>query len=251
VPIRLFRSRPSRVPTVPPGQRIYAIGDVHGRSDLHDRLMAMVRDDRAAAPPGTAATVVLLGDLVDRGPDSAGMLERLAAGPPSGFGLVALRGNHEDTMERFLDDPGAAPEWFRFGGLATLESYGVRLDPRLPGPARVTAAHAALRAALPHRHLAVLRAMRSHLFVGDYLLVHAGVRPGVPLDAQDPADLMWIREDFLDSGADHGKVVVHGHTIVRAPEVRRNRIGIDTGAFATGRLTALVLEGEDRRFLST
>jgi serine/threonine protein phosphatase 1 len=108
-----------------------------------------------------------------------------------------------------------------------------------------------LRAAIPHRHLAVLRGMRSHLSVGDYLLVHAGVRPGVPLDAQDPADLMWIREDFLDSGADHGKVVVHGHTIVRAPEVRRNRIGIDTGAFATGRLTALVLEGEDRRFLST
>jgi hypothetical protein len=134
---------------------------------------------------------------------------------------------------------------------STLESYGVRLDPRLPGPARVTAAHAALRAAIPHRHLAVLRGMRSHLSVGDYLLVHAGVRPGVPLDAQDPADLMWIREDFLDSGADHGKVVVHGHTIVRAPEVRRNRIGIDTGAFATGRLTALVLEGEDRRFLST
>lgn len=251
VPIRLFRSRSPRAPRVPPGQRIYAVGDVHGRTDLYDRLTTLVREDRAAAPPGTAATVVLLGDLVDRGPDSAGMLERVAAGPPPGFGLVALRGNHEDAMTRFLDDPATAADWFRFGGLATLESYGVALDPRLPGPARITAAHAALRAALPARHLALLRGMRPSLAVGDYLLVHAGVRPGVPLDGQDPVDLMWIREEFLDSAADHGKVVVHGHTIVRAPEVRRNRIGIDTGAFATGRLTALVLDGEDRRFLST
>jgi serine/threonine protein phosphatase 1 len=251
LPIRLFRSRQSAAPCVPEGQRIYAIGDVHGRSDLYDRILEMIREDRAAAPPGGTATLVVLGDVVDRGPDSAGMLERMSAGPPPGFGLVCLRGNHEEVMLRFLQDAATAGDWFRFGGLATLESYGVRLDPRLPGGERAAAAHAELRARLPPRHAGVLRTLRTHLVVGDYLFVHAGIRPGVPLDGQTPEDMAWIREDFLDSTADHGKVVVHGHTIVRSPEVRRNRIGIDTGAFATGRLTALVLAGADRRFLST
>jgi len=233
---------PARVPR---GQRVYAVGDVHGRLDLLDRLLDRVAADAATAP-GLCHTLVFLGDYVDRGLDSAGVVERLAAGPPPGFGMVCLKGNHEEIMLRFLEDVGVGPGWLRFGGLAALASYGV---PRPPGQADaewLEQAQAILRERMPPHHLAFLRHLRPYLALGDYLFVHAGIRPGVPLERQVADDLLWIRDEFLDSAADHGRVVVHGHTIVPEAEVRPNRIGIDTGAFSSGVLTCLVLEGEER-----
>jgi len=248
----VFRRAAAARPRVPSGQRVYAVGDVHGRLDLLDRMLAMIAEDAATGRPGTASTVVMLGDYVDRGPDGAGVLDRLRAGPPPGLGLVCLRGNHDDTLLRFLDDATAGEAWLGFGGGATLASYGVRPPPSGEvGLDRLVAAQRALRSAMPPRHADFLSHLPYRLALGGYLFVHAGVRPGVPAERQTPADMMWIRDEFLRSGADHGRVVVHGHTVVRVPEVRRNRIGIDTGAYATGRLTALVLEGEDRRFLHT
>lgn len=233
----------------PAGARIYAVGDIHGRSDLLDRMHDMIRADARDAR-SAAKIVVYLGDYVDRGDDSRGVVDRLIARPLAGFRAVALRGNHEAFLLRFLEDPEVGPAWIANGGDATLYSYGVDwrqalLDGDLAGVSE------ALRGALPADHLAFFQELALSDVEGDYLFVHAGIRPGVALDAQSPDDLMWIRSEFLDSPIDHGRVVVHGHTISDRPEVRDNRIGIDTGAFATGRLTCVVLEGANRRVLQT
>jgi serine/threonine protein phosphatase 1 len=159
-------------------------------------------------------------------------------------------GNHERMLLDFLDDPAAGPEWFALGGQATLLSYGVGFDADDDTTDPFSAAAAALRRALPAGHITFLRALRPAWEIGGYFFTHAGVRPGVPLAAQKPADLMWIRDEFRRSRADHGKVIVHGHSAIPQPEVRHNRIGIDTGAYASGRLTCLVLEGACRRFLT-
>ncbi|HEY0836943.1 MAG TPA: metallophosphoesterase family protein [Azospirillum sp.] len=238
---------------VPDRHLVYAIGDIHGRADLLDQTLERIAAD-AARLPDHARYVVYLGDYVDRGPDSARVIERLLAGPPPGFGAIHLKGNHEVALLDFLNDVRIGPTWFAegIGGGATLASYGV-LPPADPAdPDHLTAAQAQFRAALPPAHRAFLtKDLRTHVTIGDYLFVHAGIRPGVPLAEQREEDLLWIRREFLNSTADHGKVVVHGHTIAPEPEVRANRIGIDTGAYATGRLTCLVLEGAERRFLGT
>lgn len=235
---------------VPRGVRIYAVGDVHGRLDLLDRLL-----DRIAADGRDAGDlikhIVFLGDYIDRGPCSAGVIERLIAGPPAGFGAIHLKGNHEAALLDTLVTPRAAAAWMAFGGVATLASYGIAVSMGGVALSELDALRDRLRAALPPHHLRFFRSLRTSVSVGDYLFVHAGVRPGVPLERQTEKDMIWIREPFLHSDADFGKVVVHGHTIALEPEVRRNRIGIDTGAYATHRLTALVLEGTQRRFLST
>ena len=226
---------------LPPGRRIYAIGDVHGCAR---RLMAMHAAIRAdlAARPAPLVSVVHLGDYVDRGPDSAGVLDLLLGpSPVPGAEIVLLKGNHEAMM---LDacalgaSTAALRLWMENGGLATLESYGT--DPASPGWLE----------RIPPAHLALLRRCPLRYSAGSYLFVHAGVRPEVPLDRQDPHDLLWIREPFLSFGGDLKAVVVHGHTPVPAPVVRPNRIGIDTGACFGGRLTCLVLEGERMRFLA-
>lgn len=251
------RAEPARAAAVPHGLRLYAVGDIHGRLDLLDRLLDEIITDaetaEAASPGGTMNYLVFLGDYVDRGPDSAGVVERLAEGPPPGFGAFYLKGNHEAAMVRFLTDLRAGPAWLRFGGEATLHSYGLTApDPSDPlFAAHLQRLQERLHTVLPPRHLAFLTGLRSSLAIGGYLFVHAGIRPGVPVEEQQEDDLLWIREDFLDSPADHGPVVVHGHTITTSPDVRPNRIGIDTGAYATNRLTCLVLEGTERRFLST
>ncbi len=233
----------------PHGARIYAVGDIHGRSDLLDRMHDMIRVD-ALAHPAADKCVVYLGDYVDRGDDSRGVIDRLIARPLAGFRQVALRGNHEAFLLRFLADPEVGPGWIANGGDATLYSYGVNWrDPFADGD--WAGVSEALGAALPPDHRAFLDGLALSDVEGDYLFVHAGIRPGVGLAAQSPDDLMWIRGEFLDSTADHGHVVVHGHTITDAPELRDNRIGIDTGAFATGRLTCLVLDGTDQRILQT
>ena len=236
--------------SVPDGHRVYAIGDIHGRSDLFDRLIGLVTEDIRAGRPAQAH-VVLLGDYIDRGLDSCGVLERLSQPAEGPFGTICLKGNHEDSLLRFLDDVSVGPNWLRYGGLATLVSYGIGRPDGMDEATFLDHAQEQLRRRLPARHLAFLRRLKLQVQVGDYRFVHAGVRPGVPLDHQDPDDLIWIRDDFLRSDADHGAVVVHGHTITDEPHIQHNRIGIDTGAFASGRLTCLVLEGETRRFLTT
>ena len=235
---------------VPRSVRVYAIGDIHGRLDLLDAMLDQLVEDGAAAPD-LNKYIVYLGDYVDRGPDSSGVIERLVQGPPPGFGAIHLKGNHEASMLHFLEDIRIGPNWLSYGGDATLASYQVPPPGENAGAAELEQAQALLYAALPPNHLAFLTSLRASVAIGDYLFVHAGIRPGVALERQREEDLLWIREQFLRSTADHGKVVVHGHTISVAPEVRANRIGIDTGAFATNRLTCLVLEGNDRRFLYT
>jgi serine/threonine protein phosphatase 1 len=195
--------------------------------------------------------IVYLGDYVDRGMDSRGVVDAVLGPHDDGFERVCLRGNHESLMLAFLDDSTGAPNWFYNGGLATLASYGVK--PRTE-TAALRLAHEvqqSLRDALPPGHLAFFRGLALHHTEGDYLFVHAGIRPGVDLADQNPFDLMWIREDFLEARGDHGCVVVHGHSIT--PEVvdAGNRIGIDTGAYFTGVLTCLVLQGGERGLLQT
>jgi serine/threonine protein phosphatase 1 len=234
---------------VPAGSRIYAIGDMHGRLDLLERLRTVIVED-AKWHPVERKVVVYLGDYVDRGLDSRGVVDLLARENLPGFESVFLKGNHEDSMLQFLTDPGVAPAWMNYGGDATLYSYGVRPpDPRKID--ELLAAQKAFVEALPPKHLKFLRALKLVHIEGDYAFVHAGFREGVPIDFQTPEDMMWIRDEFLWSDADFGKIAVHGHTITDHPEIRPNRIGIDTGAFATGTLTCLVLEGAERRFLAT
>ncbi len=230
--------------------RVYAIGDIHGRADLLAELHGRIRAD-AAAHPAARRAIVYLGDYVDRGPDSRGVVETILEAPLEGFDAVRLRGNHEDLMLEFLDDVAGAVNWFFNGGLATLASYDV--EPRT-GAGASRPAHELqqeFRRALPARHLEFFRELAVSHREGDYLFVHAGIRPGVALDGQDPHDLIWIRDAFLASRADHGFVVVHGHSIRPEPEDTGNRIGIDTGAYATGVLTCLVLQGGERRYLQT
>jgi serine/threonine protein phosphatase 1 len=211
-------------------------------------MVAAIRRDLEAHPVQSALTVTL-GDYVDRGPDSRGVIERLMRNPfPTS--LVALKGNHEALFESFLDDPPVAGQWRRLGGLETLHSYGVSVASLMMGKDYEKAAEA-LRAALPPAHLEFVRSLWTSLSVGKYFMCHAGVRPGIPLERQSEEDMLWIREEFLSSRADFGKIVVHGHTPTESPEVLPNRINIDTGAFMTGRLTCAVLSKGRPRFLST
>ena len=255
---RLFRGRGKPVAQAAPRRaftpaqhRIYAIGDIHGRLDLLTVLHGDILADREAKPHDGTDVVVYLGDYVDRGPYSREVIECLLSDPLPGFTAVHLMGNHDEAMLRFLEDVTIGPGWASFGGESTLLSYGVRTTPDMIGMRRFESMRQQLVEKIPQRHVAFLRGLELSYQAGDYLFAHAGIRPGVPLDRQEPEDLLWIRETFLLSGVDHGKVVVHGHTPTDAPEVRPNRIGIDTGAFASGILTCLVLDGEERRFLST
>jgi diadenosine tetraphosphatase ApaH/serine/threonine PP2A family protein phosphatase len=229
-------------------QRVYVLGDIHGRSDLLDQMIQQIERDLDRSPVVDGLTVTL-GDYVDRGPNSRGVLDRLANNPfPTKY--VALKGNHEELFEAFLHDPMVASHWRRYGGLETLHSYGVSVAAVMIGKGFEEASEA-LRQAVPPEHLRFLASLKLAMSVGDYFLCHAGVRPGIPLEHQSAQDLLWIRDEFLNSTMSFGKIVVHGHTPIASPEVLPTRINIDTGAFATGRLTCLILEGENRRFLST
>lgn len=247
---RLFNPpRAGSSASTPPGTRLYVVGDIHGRADLLGILHEAIGEDAADAP--ARRVIVYLGDYVDRGAESSAVVEMLASGPLETFEAVHLLGNHEAWLLDFLDDPDQGAGWIMNGGSATLMSYGIDAAGISFQGDRLAKARAELRRRLPPTHLAFLESLKLSHVEGDYLFVHAGIRPGVPLDRQSVDDLVWIRDEFLFSDADHGKVVVHGHTIVDEPEVLENRIGIDTGAFATGRLTCLVLEGTARRFIST
>jgi diadenosine tetraphosphatase ApaH/serine/threonine PP2A family protein phosphatase len=235
------------LPAVARDARIYAVGDIHGRIDLLRAMNQLIHED-AYARQAPRNVVVYLGDYVDRGDASRQVIDCLLNEPLPGFECVHIRGNHEDSMVQFLGDPQIGPAWIAYGGDATLHSYGVKP----PSSDRdFVRAQGELRQALPPSHLDFMRRLALSHVEGDYYFTHAGVRPGVALDAQTPQDLMWIRDEFLSSKADFGKIIVHGHTITDAPDVRRNRIGIDTGAFASGTLTCLILQGEEWSFLQT
>jgi len=232
-------------PTLPEGLRIYAIGDVHGRFDLLHAIARMIEADLEASPPA-AAIEIFLGDYVDRGPHSREVVEWLAEMPPLTDERVCLLGNHEDMMLEALADPEGLPNWLYNGGDATLASYGATPLPHSPA-----AIWNACIAAIPRSHQEFLSGLERTAAFGSYLFVHAGINPERPLDDQDPQDLVWIRGPFLNSSADFGRIVVHGHTPVAAPDFRENRINIDTGAVFTGCLTCLVLEGATQRLLQT
>ena len=239
------------IPAVPAGQRIYAIGDIHGRLDLLDELLQMIRRDNEMRAPLERCTLIFLGDYIDRGAESRGVIERLLTGIPDGFERICLKGNHEDFLLRSLSDPDIVPLWMVNGGVATLASYGVIRSDQPGIPRRAPYLGPALENALPPDHLEFFWQLPIMVTFGDYLFVHAGVKPGVPLDEQDDYDCLFIREPFLNARGWFGKMIVHGHTPVSKPEVKSNRIGIDTGGFFSGCLTALRLEGEDRGFLAT
>jgi serine/threonine protein phosphatase 1 len=226
------------------------VGDIHGRLDLLEAMLRRIEADAIAAEAGQRA-LVFLGDYVDRGPDSRGVVERLIRDPLQGFDAHYLKGNHEAILLDFLEEPWRLDHWLMNGGDATMRSYGVDVErlARLGAPAEIWRNDFA--EALPEAHLRFFRRLKLSVSFGDYLFVHAGVRPGVPLGAQSEADLVWIREPFLEHGDPFGKIVVHGHTPSREPVTRTNRIGIDTGAVFTGRLTALRLQNGSRDFLHT
>lgn len=234
---------------VPLGQRVYAIGDIHGRDDLLDRLLRAIRADAASATE-CECVAVFLGDYVDRGLMSFEVIDRLINAPLPGFRHVFLKGNHEAMMLDFLVGP-ADPLWILNGGAETLISYGVEGYWQFGDQRSLEQASRTLAAVLPPAHRRFLEQLRLSHTAGGYAFVHAGIRPGVPLDQQREKDLLWIRAPFLNARDDFGHRIVHGHTIVRQPQVYANRIAIDTGAFHSGILTCAVLENETVRMLST
>lgn len=239
-----------RASHVPEGQRLYAIGDIHGRDDLLAELLGRIEEDARRAGPAQNI-LIYLGDYIDRGLQSQQVLERIVAGPPDGFEAIHLKGNHEAAMLEFLRDPAFGRTWKYYGGLETLHSYGIRELTLSDNPEDFERARKHFERALPEAHRRFLETLPLSVAFGDYFFVHAGVRPGVPLERQSEDDLLWIRDEFLESTASFGKVVVHGHTPREDVVFRTNRIGVDTGAYVTGVLTCVVLEGASRRLLQT
>jgi len=239
--------RREKKPSVPAGRRVYAVGDIHGHCEKLRHLLGKILAEAEAWKGKT--DLVFVGDYVDRGPDSRGVIE-LLLGLPETVTTHFIRGNHEWALLDFLDDPSEYPMWHRFGASETLLSYGVT-PPDVSKIYDLREARNRFVAALPVRHRQFFASLVPSVTIGDYHFVHAGVRPGVPLSRQTDHDLMWIREEFLLSEEKHGKIIVHGHTPYPEPVQRPNRIGVDTGVYITGRLTALCLEGDRRRFLQS
>lgn len=237
----LKRRRAKRAPRLPEGLRIYAIGDVHGRADLLDRLLSRI-DAHIVAHSVVRPIHLLVGDYIDRGPASREVLD-LLINCAQGREMVLLRGNHDIFIRDFLQNPAALRDWSKIGGLETLMSYGIQPSINADAATQKELARA-LEHALPATHRIFLDGLVSSFTCGGYFFVHAGVRPGIPLAKQRDDDLLWIRDEFLLHEEDFGKIVVHGHTPVRELDIRPNRINIDTGAYVTGRLTCLILEGD-------
>jgi serine/threonine protein phosphatase 1 len=231
--------------STPAETRIYAIGDIHGRADLLKETLERLDEDQSRRPI-TYVVEIFIGDYVDRGPDSKGVIDLLAARMVRNHS-VCLRGNHEELMESFLHEPSTLDFWMKLGGLQTLASYGV--VPRLDGTESGDDLRHRFCRAFPRTHQLFLQCLKPWVCCGDYLFVHAGIRPQVPFEQQTMQDLLWIRDEFLNSSLQHGKYIVHGHTPVAHPDVRSNRIGIDTGAWRSGTLTCAVLEGPSIQFL--
>ena len=244
-----MRAKEDRLPRAPDGWRAYAVGDIHGRVDLLDRLLADIERDNDARGP-CRTLLVFLGDLIDRGPTSNEVVERLRTYRRPGVETAFIAGNHEEVLLRLLaGERGLMRHWLKFGGGDCLRSYG--LDPVGLDRIGETAALAQLREKFPPAHEKFLTGFADTVRFGDYLFVHAGIRPQVDLSLQRQADLRWIRDPFLTDATDHGFMVVHGHTISERVVERSNRIGIDTGAYRSGVLSAIGLEGTNRWYLDT
>ena len=236
-------------PAGAPGYRAYVVGDIHGRLDLLEDLLAKIHAE-LQHHPAAKTLLVFVGDLIDRGPSSAQVLERLRTYRRRGIRTEFLLGNHEEVLLRILGgDAELITKWRWFGGSECLQSYGV--EPEQLARVSDEEALAIVRQAIPDEHVRFLEGFADSCRFGDYLFVHAGIRPGVALEEQSQADLRWIRQPFLSDDTDHGLMVVHGHTIAKEVEQRSYRIGIDTGAYRTGVLTALAIEGADRWLLDT
>jgi serine/threonine protein phosphatase 1 len=240
---------PPVAPFLPEGERIYCVGDIHGRADLLDELHQRIGED--AAGFAGRCRLVYLGDYIDRGMQSKEVVERLLQPPPISGERIFLRGNHEQTLLDFLDDSQVGPGWLSYGGRETLFSYGVAVAGLPTSREALESLRHALATALPETHREFLLDTRRCYEAGSYFFVHAGVRPGVPIDQQNLDDFLWIRERFIESTANHGRIIVHGHTVEDRPLLLPNRIAIDTGAYASGILTALGLEGAEQRLLQT
>lgn len=234
------------VARVPQGQRVYAVGDIHGRLDLFDQLLQRIEEDDARRSPAET-TLILLGDLVDRGPESRGVVDRAMQLVQNGKVRV-LAGNHEEMLLTSMASDEALRHFLRHGGKETLFSYG--LPPEEYSRSTLPELRERMNTLVPAEHVDFFRAMEDRIAIGDYLFVHAGVRPEVPVEQQTTSDLRWIRREFLDHAQWHGHMIVHGHTITEEPEAMPNRIGIDTGAYASGRLTALGVEADAHWFVS-
>lgn len=247
-PARRTQRTDLHLPSLAEGIRIYAIGDIHGRADLLARMRALIDRDLEKTQPA-AASLVLLGDYVDRGPDSKQVLDSLA-GEPFPIPTEMLLGNHEAMLLAFLENAEAGRSWIRYGGVDSLRSYDVTVD-GLQNVGAIETLAERLRMALPPSHLSLLKRLKPAYRLGGYFFCHAGVRPGIPLSEQNKGDLLWIRDEFIRSEEPFEAIVVHGHTPSTEPLVRPNAIGIDTGAYLTGRLTCLVLHSSGASFLTT
>ena len=230
-------------PRIPPNLSIVAFGDVHGCLDKLDPLLERI-EERAAAFPEKRHLVVSIGDLIDRGPDSAGVVERLIRGVP-GCRTVVLRGNHEAMMLDFIRGGPDSENWLRNGGLDTIKSYGVDLEQILADRSGLPGLRRAFLQNIPAHHLTFVRETPLRFECGDYFFVHAGVNPRRSLDRQHEDDLLWIRDEFLEWEQPFAKKIVHGHTPVEVPTFRHNRINLDTGACFGGPLTAVLIEGTE------
>ncbi len=230
------------------GKRLYAIGDVHGCHQPLVDLLARIEADHSARPP-KPCFVVFLGDLIDRGPASREVLALLRTRPPRFAEVHVIRGNHEEMMVRCLTgEPDLIPDWLRHGGQACAVSYGI--DPAVLHDTDIYRLEHTLLSHIPKADIDYLARAVDQVRFGDYLLVHAGIRPGVPLERQTGRDLRWIRQDFLSSDLVHEAFVIHGHTITEQVDIQSNRIGLDTGAYRSGRLSALRIEDAERSVLS-
>ncbi|MBL6952717.1 MAG: serine/threonine protein phosphatase [Alphaproteobacteria bacterium] len=243
------RGQKTPAPAIPMGQRVYIVGDIHGRYDLLRILHEQVEADSSTY--NGHKRLVYLGDYIDRGHESKKVVEELVSHPLAGFDRIFLKGNHEDALLNFLVDFNAARDWFQFGGEATVFSYGVAMQPGTRSDKMLKDIQADLDRAIPAEHIQFFNELRMSFEIGDYFCVHAGIHPSRPLHRQRSEDLMWIRDEFLESKKAHEKIIVHGHSISETPDEQSNRIGIDTGAYYSNCLTCLVLEATERRFLQT
>lgn len=249
---RLFGRKEEIAPrdwVAPEGQRIYAIGDIHGRLDLLDQLIVKIEEDNASRKR-VRTQIIFLGDLCDRGPDSRGVIERVMQLAKASPDVRLIAGNHEELLIRSWDgDRRSAGLINRVGGRETMLSYGV--DETKYDEADIDELLEMFVAHIPESHIAFLKAADDWIVAGDYLFVHAGIRPGDAIEEQRTSDLRWIRREFTDFEGDHGMMVVHGHSITEEADIQANRIGIDTGAYASGKLTAIGIEGAEHWFLQT
>jgi len=235
----------------PENTRIYAIGDIHGNLEPLLALHELILQEEKNFKPAARKILVYLGDYIDRRLESKQVIEHLITNPLSGFERIFLKGNHEHAMLEFIEGPERSEQWFLWGGEATIQSYGVNLDLHMPNKEDLERIAKELEGRIPKQHKKFFSELKMMHEEGDYIFVHAGFRPGVPLDQQSAGDMLMIRDEFIYSRKDFGKTIVFGHTIFDQPFIKNGRIGIDTGSYATGNLTAVMLQGKIMKFLST